>query len=565
MQSKDPFFHSFNTSIEGIMLPSEFTYPFNYIPHPLSKIASKELQQYLVSQKEWLFKSNTKNNVESPVHGKMFGVLVVKNQQNELGYLTAFSGNEKPANQDSQFVPPVYDYSSENSYFKKENTEIISINQKIKTLINAEEYSYLKKSLATLEQNSLEFIGRQKESIKKNKVKRDELKTLLKTKISEEEFEKLLARLKHESYLEHTLLKEKKRAQKVIILEASEKLNKYEEKINLLKKERKKRSIALQHWLFEQYSFLNAEGTSKSLLDIFNKTLGEDPPSGSGECAAPKLLHYAYKRRYTLISLAEFWWGDSTIKEVRKQGYFYPSCRSRCKPILSHMLKGLTIEKHPNELKNFEEKQLDILYNDEHLVVISKPHDLLSVEGKEIKECVQSKIKRMFPEATGPMMVHRLDMATSGIMVIAKTENSYLKLQQQFINRTIQKRYIALLEGVISSKKGVIELPLRVDLDDRPRQLVCNEYGRYAKTEWEVISHKEKQTLIHFYPITGRTHQLRVHAAHSKGLNTPIVGDDLYGQKAERLHLHAEYLQFIHPSTNQKMEFEVKADFSSLS
>jgi len=557
--TKDPYFQHFKTSVSGIKQPSAFTYPFNYTPHPLSRVASIELQQYIASHDEWLFESNPQNKEHT--HGKMFGVLVVKDQENRLGYLVAYSGNDKPKRQDKTFVPPVYDYSAEDGFFKQENAKIISINDKVNELIASEEYLKLKQELVEVEETATEVIHYERKKIKENKSKRNELRYLLKSKVFEDEYEMLQERLKHESYLESTLLKYKKREQNALLSAVSAKINSYEEEINALKKERKQRSIDLQHKLFEQYTFLNGKGDTKSLLDIFNKALGEDPPSGAGECAAPKLLHYAFAHDYTPVCMAEFWWGESSPKEVRKQGNFYASCRSRCKPILTHMLEGLNVEDHPNDFKDFKSKELEVLYSDEHLVVISKPHDLLSVPGKEIKECVQSKVKEMYPNATGPMMVHRLDMATSGVMVVAKNEHAYHVLQLQFINRTIKKRYAALLDGLLVDREGTIELPLRVDLDDRPRQLVCEEHGRHAKTTWKEIERRAKHTLVHFFPVTGRTHQLRVHAAHSLGLDTPIVGDELYGQRGKRMYLHAEFLAFEHPISGELMRFEVKADF----
>jgi tRNA pseudouridine32 synthase/23S rRNA pseudouridine746 synthase len=152
-------------------------------------------------------------------------------------------------------------------------------------------------------------------------------------------------------------------------------------------------------------------------------------------------------------------------------------------------------------------------------------------------------------------------MSTSGIMLIAKSTEVYKKLQQQFIKRSIKKRYVAMLDGVLPGEKGEINLPLRVDLDNRPNQLVCYEYGKKAITLWEIIERTATQTRVYFYPITGRTHQLRVHAAHQLGLNTPIVGDDLYGTKAHRLHLHAESITFIHPISKETLTIHCHAPF----
>jgi tRNA pseudouridine32 synthase / 23S rRNA pseudouridine746 synthase len=267
--------------------------------------------------------------------------------------------------------------------------------------------------------------------------------------------------------------------------------------------------------------------------------------------------------------MAEFWWGQSPSSEIRKQGHFYPACKSKCEPILGHMLQGIDMGVNPMNINPAEGKDLTIMYEDDYLVVVNKPADFLSVPGKRVDDSVFTRMKNKYPEATGPMVVHRLDMSTSGLLLIAKTKEVHQHLQNQFLKRKIKKRYVALLAGTMMHEEhlealnteGFIDLPIRVDLDDRPRQLVCYEHGRFAQTKWQLIEHLENQTRVHFYPLTGRTHQLRVHAAHPKGLNMPIVGDDLYGKRADRLYLHAEYLEFTHPISEEVIQVEAKADF----
>jgi tRNA pseudouridine32 synthase/23S rRNA pseudouridine746 synthase len=213
-------------------------------------------------------------------------------------------------------------------------------------------------------------------------------------------------------------------------------------------------------------------------------------------------------------------------------------------------------------LENLAEKQaLEVIYEDDVLIVVNKPAEFLSVPGKDIKDSVYTRIKEKYPEATGPLIVHRLDMSTSGILLLTKTKEANKVLQSQFINRTIKKRYVALLDGNLAENSGKINLPLRVDLDDRPKQLVDFTHGKPAETGWKIIQKENGKTRVHFYPITGRTHQLRMHAAHKDGLNTPIVGDDLYGKKENRLYLHAEFIEFLHPATAKKMSFTVAATF----
>ena len=225
------------------------------------------------------------------------------------------------------------------------------------------------------------------------------------------------------------------------------------------------------------------------------------------------------------------------------------------------MLEGIPMDENLLIKSLSREKVIEIIYEDDVLLVINKPAELLSVPGKEIKDAVYTRMKEKYPNATGPLIVHRLDMSTSGLLLLTKTKEANKVLQSQFIKRTVKKRYIALLDGDLREDKGKIKLPLRLDIDDRPKQLVCYEAGKNAETIWEVIERKNNKTRVYFYPITGRTHQLRIHAAHKNGLNSPIIGDDLYGKKQDRLYLHAEYIQFSHPVSNKKISFRVAPSF----
>lgn len=313
---------------------------------------------------------------------------------------------------------------------------------------------------------------------------------------------------------------------------------------------------------------MNIQGAEKSLNGIFNGTVELTPPAGSGECAAPKLLHYAFKHGLKPLAIAEFWWGAPPKSEIRQHKQFYPACLRKCQPILGHMLEGLVVDDNPLLTNPAEGKTLSILYQDEAMAIVNKPAEFLSVPGKEIEDSVYSRMQQTFPNATGPLIVHRLDMSTSGLMVIALTKDAHKQLQKQFIQRTVTKRYVALLAGIptaMADKQaaGQISLPLRGDLDDRPRQLVCHEFGKAAQTHWELshIDEMARTARVYLFPKTGRTHQLRVHCAHSEGLNTPIVGDDLYGTRANRLHLHADLLMLQHPVTREQMRFQIDPDF----
>ena len=450
--------HTFQTPISHIPLPEQFTYPFHYTPHPLCVRASEEVQAYLQTRPEWH---------DELQHGKMFGVLVVRDTHGHIGYLAAFSGNLAGSNHHPFFVPPVYDLLDPNGYFKQEEARISALNNVIQQCHPADT-----PPICT----------------------------------------------------SHTL--------------------------DSLKEERKQRSIALQQWIFRQFRLLNAHGEEKDIELIFEETAHRNPPAGTGECAAPKLLQYAYQHQLHPLAMAEWWWGDSPKGEIRRHGHYYPSCRHKCEPILRHMLQGLDVEPNPLLISNTDATQLHTVYEDEYLLVVNKPAGMLSVPGKTGQASVLSILQERYPDATGPLLVHRLDMDTSGLLLAAKDKDIHAQLQAQFESRSVKKRYLALLEGIPQGKesKGFIRLPLRPDFDNRPYQLVDFEYGKPAVTRYEINNPPyEGRTLITYYPETGRTHQLRVHSAHPDGMNCPIVGDPLYGQPADRLYLHAEYLEFRHP------------------
>ncbi len=332
--------------------------------------------------------------------------------------------------------------------------------------------------------------------------------------------------------------------------------------IEALKEERKQRSIALQQWIFEQFRLRNARGEEQDIYSIFTQTAHRNPPAGTGECAAPKLLQYAYLNNLQPLAMAEFWWGDSPKGEIRRHGHYYPACRHKCEPILNFMLQGLEVEPNPLLTSNTDATQLETVYEDDYLLVVNKPAGMLSVPGKTGQASVLTLLQERYPDATGPILVHRLDMATSGLLLAAKDKDTHALLQKQFEGRTVKKRYIALLEGIPQAEpKGFIRLPLRPDFDNRPLQMVCYEYGKPAVTRYEIMDTENNYTRMAFYPETGRTHQLRVHAAHPEGLNCPIVGDPLYGQPADRLYLHAERLEFRHPASGQRLQIQKEAPF----
>jgi len=337
-----------------------------------------------------------------------------------------------------------------------------------------------------------------------------------------------------------------------------------------LKAVRRQLSEDLQLWLFRQYKMLNARGETKDLVDIWRDYHSSPrlqqrfplPPGGSGDCCAPKLLQYAYQHGLHPVCMAEFWMGQSPRGEVRHDGQYYPACRGKCLPILTWMLQGLTVDEDPQLSEWAPDGTLQIVYKDSDIMVISKPSGLLAVPGRSARPSVESILRNEGGFYDGPIIVHRLDMDTSGLMVVARHEMAYQQLQQQFIRRQIKKRYVALLDGVVSRQHGTITLPLRPDPLDRPRQVVDHEHGKQAITDFDVLAIEHQYTRIALIPHTGRTHQLRLHCAHAEGLNTPIIGDALYGLPSPtRLCLHAEQLSFTHPITGAPLHFEQKPEF----
>lgn len=542
----NPLLH-FNHPIAQYSLPENFTFPFNYTPHPLCVLASEELQEYLQSHTEW---------AEELSRGKMFGVLVVKTDTGELGYLAAFSGNLAGRNDHPHFVPPVFDLLQKDGFFKLEEREISAINHRIREISKNPAYLACKETLEQETYLSQQTLTEQKTAIKANKTARDAHRQA-NPSLSEKELAEMVKASQHEK-AEYKRL-EKRWQQR--LTELNEAVDSFTQEIGQLKTERKTKSAALQQKLFDRFQMLNIRGEAKGLCAIFEQTVQKTPPAGAGECAAPKLLQYAFLHGLQPIAMAEFWWGASPKTEIRHHGHFYPACKGKCEPILAHMLQGIELDPDPMQSQTSANHEIEILYEDEYLLIIHKPAGLLSVPGKLAADSAYQRISDLYPDATGPLVVHRLDMSTSGLLLMAKTKEVHKSLQAQFKGRSIKKRYIALLDGIIPEEVGMIELPLSPDFNHRPRQMVDMENGKPALTHWRVLERTEQYTRIEFTPVTGRTHQLRVHAAHPLGLNAPILGDELYGRKADRLYLHAEYLEFVHPVSEEVVRVEKRAEF----
>lgn len=562
----------------------------DYEPHPLCIQACREVQEMLARREDWQ---------EEIARGKMFGVLIVENVKTDTdvpkwgnpaadseapkwGYLAAYSGQIGGRSDWEDFVPAVFDYLQPDGYFKTHEAEISRINQSISHLEKDERMKEARTLIRQLQEERKRTIAAYQEKMKEAKAKRDSRREA--GNLSEAEEAEMI---RESQFMKAELRRLKKSLSEKTALETE--FEDYQENILRLKQLRKQLSDALQQWLFSQFRMLNQEGESKDLLEIFRDEALKEypqaaiatsriaalkmvPPAGSGECCEPKLLQYAYQYGYKPLQMAMFWWGESPKEEIRHHLQFYPACNGKCKPILHWMLPASTFEPEAINLSIYN--KVETLYEDREIAVIHKPEGLLSVPGKDAAQpSVYALMRRKYPEATGPLIVHRLDMATSGVLLIAKTEFAYHRLQKEFLNHRVQKKYIAIIsEKDISGKeisekeiseKGIISLPLLPDYLNRPRQIVNHEQGKEAITEYEILERIDGSHLrIALYPKTGRTHQLRVHCAHQEGLNAPILGDPLYGnEKTARLHLHAEEITFEHPLTGKKMTIKRKADF----
>ncbi|PHR83883.1 MAG: RNA pseudouridine synthase [Colwellia sp.] len=577
MNSQETYFTSFKHDIAHYVLPERFTFPFYYEPHPLCLLAAQELQQQL--------SNNTYYRKEFTRTGKMFGVLLVKNTQGEVGYLCAFSGKLVIEQANINFVPPVFDVLTQAEFYQTQSIVINQLNQQLQQLEDNNGIKQCQKIFIEFEEQYKREVSAYQQKMVINRANRKYQRSAAQPSLNNLDFIVLKETLAKESVFDKNRLRDLKAHWREKIDVVQEKLQIFNDEIAQLKDKRKQLSNILQNKLFEQYRFLNSAAIEKNLIELFIDAPYQTPPAGAGDCAAPKLLQYAFKRGLTPLAMTEFWWGQAPKSEIRQHKKIYGACIGKCKPILAHMLAGIPLDDNPLLINPAANKTLEIIYQDDAIVVVNKPSGMLSVPGKNIEDSVYLRIKQLFPKATGTLIVHRLDMATSGLMVLALTQRVQKNIQKQFISRAIKKRYVALLEGKIEGrldenittisddKAGDITLPLRGDFNDRPRQLVCFEQGKTAKTQWKIIEQISGKTKLYLYPETGRTHQLRVHCAHPLGLNLPILGDDLYGRehydvgqkkddkKAKRLHLHAEKLTLNHPITKAVMIFQIDADF----
>ena len=596
--------HTLNVSIPS---PRQFTYPFCYDVDPLAEAASLELQRYIADAD---LMSTEKGC------GKMFGVLVVEYEDEEgalqRGFLAAYSGLLGGRNDWPYFVPPVFDAQQPDGHFKRTEREISAINREIAAIEHDAEYLQSVEQHEQTKKRLQAEVDAFKAEVDAAKARRD-----ARRKSGEPLSEEEQAEMIRESQFMKAELRRRRKAME----KADSTLNtQHSTLLKSLQRKRKQMSDELQRWLFSAYRMLNAKGEERDLIDIFREYTHAMPPAGAGDCCAPKLLQYAYLHRLRPVCMAEFWWGESPASEIRHHLHYYPACRSKCLPILTHMLKGLDVAPNPLAKKRHTAEPR-VLYADEYIMVVDKPAGMLSVPGKaesmksEASDSANISVEEYFANLQLPTnsqftteqftigeadnsklkiqnskflkAAHRLDMDTSGLLVLARTEEAYVELQRQFASRETVKRYEAVLSGVPTQNSKLktqnssaqpsgcleaISLPLIADINDRPRQRVDMEHGKPALTLYNIVEVRavdantavvyttkkvdKGRTLIHLYPKTGRTHQLRVHCAHPLGLACPILGDPLYGiERADRMYLHAAELTFRHPVTGETMHF----------
>ena len=596
--------HTLNVSIPS---PRQFTYPFCYDVDPLAEAASLELQRYIADAD---LMSTEKGC------GKMFGVLVVEYEDEEgalqRGFLAAYSGLLGGRNDWPYFVPPVFDAQQPDGHFKRTEREISAINREIAAIEHDPEYLQSVEQHEQTKKRLQAEVDAFKAEVDAAKARRD-----ARRKSGEPLSEEEQAEMIRESQF---MKAELRRRRKAMEQADSTLTTQHSTFLKSLQRKRKQMSDELQRWLFAAYRMLNAKGEERDLIDIFREYTHAMPPAGAGDCCAPKLLQYAYLHHLRPVCMAEFWWGESPASEIRHHLHYYPACRSKCLPILTHMLKGLDVAPNPLAQKRHTAEPR-VLYADEYIMVVDKPAGMLSVPGKaesvrsEFSDSANISVEEYFANLQLPTnsqftteqftigeadnsklkiqnskflkAAHRLDMDTSGLLVLARTEQAYVELQRQFASRETVKRYEAVLSGVPTQNSKLktqnssaqpsgcleaISLPLIADINDRPRQRVDMEHGKPALTLYNIVEVRavdantavayttkkvdKRRTLVHLYPKTGRTHQLRVHCAHPLGLACPILGDPLYGiERADRMYLHAAELTFRHPVTDETMHF----------
>ena len=527
--------------------PAVFPSPFDVLAHPLAEQAAQSLKQRIPQL------CHPHHDVEQPDGGKMFGVLVVSDGEGRLGYLSAFSGMLGDRWERDGFVPPVFDSDERRHILAAGEAEVEQLSHAIMQMQTDAGFVAAEKRLQQLDMDVKDQLRALKKLHTDKKLQRHEKR--LDGNVTEAQL-KLFAQESRQDKYEY-----KKLVHELASVGADDRqvVSDQKNKIEALTKRRKKQSHKLQMALFDGYRLYSADAKNSGMRELFESA---SPPSGAGDCAAIKLVQYANLNQLKPVALVEFWWGAPPAGGLRKHGRVYPACRSKCRPLLPFMLSGVPLAVPLHEQPpSYTDDIPHVLYEDNDIVLIDKPVGLLSVPGKVLTDSVESRLQARYPEVQGVMLLHRLDQATSGVMIAAKNRRAHKGLQLQFQDRTIEKCYVALLDGELRQCQGDVRLPMRVDITDRPRQIVCADRGKSALTRYTILSKEGANTRVAFYPHTGRTHQLRVHAAHPDGLDCPILGDELYGRPLDRLYLHAEKISFMHPIEQRVMSVSSDVPF----
>lgn len=530
-------------------LPARMNNPFHYQSSPVMLAVVDDVRRAVEEIECWH---------DEVQRGKMFGVLIVKDEEGRVGYLKAYSGQIGGREDWDEWVPAVFDYLQPDGYFVVHENEISLINSRVAELERSPRLAMAAARLAKAQKAADDRVGQARRFVAEQKALRNKRR-------ADGEDEAVLVAESQYQKAEFRRLKRQVEAELTPLHESVEGMHR---EIAELRSRRKRMSDDLQMWLFEQFVMLNADGESMTLNDIFAPTPQRVPPAGAGECCAPKLLQYAYRHGYTPLEIAEFWWGESPRGEVRRHMEFYPACQGKCKPILDFMLKGAAVEPNPFECSPSQEADgdaasLPVVFKDDWVVVVDKPSGMLSVPGKTGEVSALEMLQ--FADGVGCKVypVHRLDMQTSGLLVFALDKTTQATLQREFEGRRTKKQYVAVVEGTVSprhgtmfaGKSGTVDMPLAPDYDYRPCQKVDYENGKVAVTEYMVECVEGTTTRLRLTPHHGRTHQLRVHCAHADGLGMPIVGDNLYGHHGRRMLLHAERLTLHNTVADKVYEF----------
>lgn len=520
--------------------------PMAVDPPPLARRAAEELQREL--------RQGLAARAGLDQSGKMFGVLVVADDNGRVGYLRAYSGMLAGSWHADGFAPPLFDWDARQRFWPDGQRALDEFETRIEAATASDPAASLAGRLAAMDaafnRDMAALVATHRERKAARRARRtgacsDAERIQLNIESQSDREERQRRRRHHE----HT------RA------ELSRELEQWQESLRALRGQRAALSANLQRRIHDLYMLATPGGARRPMRSVFD---GQEPPGGAGDCAAPKLLQAANLAALRPLALAEFWWGAPPATGGRVEGVFYPPCRGKCGPLLGHFLEGVDVAEAPG-LPGMEPPggPLPILYEDSHVIAVNKPAGLLSVPGRGplLRDSVSSRLRAAYPEGSGPLLVHRLDLATSGVLLAARSPEAHAALQRQFAERIVDKRYIAWVDGELAAASGRIDLALRLDPEDRPRQVHDPRHGKPAVTHWRTLAVSNARTRVELRPLTGRTHQLRVHASHPAGLDAPIVGDPLYGRPGPRLMLHAEGLRLRHPITGDELELSCPAPF----